>query len=170
MPIAKAKNITGKTAEFYFIQAMKNLARNEIALAIEKFHKGLSIEPSHFLCRFNHGALMLKLGLIRQAKFDFEFLAEHYPKEVNVMYNLALTVFHLGEYRQAIKVSDRLILRQQAINSKQMGDGTKQSLTDAQREGYSLLHDTHVLRSQCFWRIKQPLEAVANFKLAKRFK
>lgn len=63
------------------------------------------------------------------------------------MYNLALTVFHLGEYRQAIKVSDRLILRQQAINSKQMGDGTKQSLTDAQREGYSLLHDTHVLRS-----------------------
>lgn len=71
MPISRAKLIQGKTAEFYFIQAMKHLMRNALTTAIEELNKGLVLTPDHLLCRFNHGVIMFKLGLIRQAKYDF---------------------------------------------------------------------------------------------------
>jgi len=83
----------GKTAEFYFKSAMKHLTRNEVASAIEELHKGLVIQPDHLLCRFNHGAIMFKLGLMLQAKHDFELLASNGKnnKEHYVFFNLALT-------------------------------------------------------------------------------
>jgi len=34
---------------------------------------------------------------------------------------------------------------------------------------FELLYDTHMLKAQCLWRSNQPLEAVKNFKTAKRY-
>lgn len=56
---------SGKGPEHYFIQAMKYCERNMVPSAIEEFRKGLMIKPDHLQCRFNHGVLMFKLGLIR---------------------------------------------------------------------------------------------------------
>jgi len=64
IPIEDAKKITGKTAEYYFITAMKYCERNFLPQAIEEFRKGLCIQPTHLPCRFNHGVLMFKLGLV----------------------------------------------------------------------------------------------------------
>ena len=55
--------------------------------------KGLDLKPQHFLCRFNHGVLLFKLGLVLEAKEDFLLLSEWNPKEALVFYNLALAEF-----------------------------------------------------------------------------
>ena len=44
---------------------------NELTHAIESLEKGLAIKPTHLPCRFNHGVLMFKLGMLYHAKYDF---------------------------------------------------------------------------------------------------
>lgn len=75
MPIRRAPTSTGKGADYYFVQAGKLGLRNEITKAIDTLKRGLQIKPDHLLCRFNHGVLMFKMGLIIEATEDFQQLA-----------------------------------------------------------------------------------------------
>ena len=67
-------------------------------VAIQSLQKGLNINQTHMLCRFTHGVIMFKIGLISQAKVDFEMILHKYPKELLIKYNYALTLFQLGQY------------------------------------------------------------------------
>jgi len=68
MPMTRAPKNQGKTPDFYFMEATKLSLSNNLTQAIESLHKGLSINPIHLYCRFTHGVLMFKLGLISQAR------------------------------------------------------------------------------------------------------
>lgn len=92
MPVSKAPLAQGKTPDYYFIVAAKKALSGNLTGAIEQLKRGLLINPNHFICRFNHGVLMFKMGLIREAEKDFEQLTTH-PwgvKDAWVHYNLAL--------------------------------------------------------------------------------
>jgi tetratricopeptide (TPR) repeat protein len=119
MPIDRAPQIQGKTADFYFIQASNLCLRNNLPHAIESLTKGLAIQPDHLLCRFNHGALMFKLGLMSQARRDFEMLSPRYPKELAAHFNLALTLLQLGEYDKALDAADIIVKAAQKADSRQ---------------------------------------------------
>ena len=45
--------------------------KGELTKAIELLNRGLELKPNHYLCRFNHGVVLFKLGLIIEAKEDF---------------------------------------------------------------------------------------------------
>lgn len=91
--------------------------------------KGLAIQPDHLLCRFNHGALMFKLGLMSQARRDFEMLSPRYPKELAAHFNLALTLLQLGEYDKALDAADII------VKAAQKGDGRQQAASQRQELG-----------------------------------
>lgn len=71
-------------------------------MAIQLLKRGLELKPAHFLCRFNHGVLMFKLGLILVAISDFEMLLGLYPKEMATYFNLAICYVMTGRYKEAV--------------------------------------------------------------------
>jgi tetratricopeptide (TPR) repeat protein len=90
MPISKAPLASGKNADFYFTEAAKISLRGDLTQALEMLKKGLELKPEHFLCRFNHGVILFKLGLINEAISDFEILMNKNSKEAATAYNLAV--------------------------------------------------------------------------------
>jgi len=74
MPISRAPLAQGKTPDYYFVEAAKKSLSGDLTSAVESLKRGLIINPKHFICRFNHGVLMFKFGLIREARKDFEEL------------------------------------------------------------------------------------------------
>lgn len=100
--IDEATVTSGKGPEHYFIQAMKYCERNLIPQAIEEFRKGLMIKPDHLLCRFNHGVLMFKLGLVKQSEYDFQLLVDKKTKDPGAYYNLAVVKVQQGFYAIAL--------------------------------------------------------------------
>ena len=66
------------TADFYFKEAAKKSLAGDLTSGIELLKRGLLLKPNHFLCRFNHGVLMFKFGLIMEATKDFEMLIRNH--------------------------------------------------------------------------------------------
>jgi tetratricopeptide (TPR) repeat protein len=52
---------------------------------------------------------MFKLGLLSQARFDFDLIIDFFPKEKILKFNLALTLLQLGRYLEAISTLEPLI-------------------------------------------------------------
>lgn len=102
MPISRASITIGRNADFYFIEAGKLGMKGDLPKAIEFLKRGLEIKPNHYLCRFNHGVVLFKLGLIIEATGDFLSLLACNPKDSIVAYNLAVCQVQLGEYSNAI--------------------------------------------------------------------
>ena len=71
IPIARAPVGKGKNADFYFVEAGKKSMRGELPQAFDLLRRGLQLSPNHFLCRFSHGVLQFKFGLIMEASDDF---------------------------------------------------------------------------------------------------
>ena len=95
MPISRAR-AKGMNADYYFFEAGKKSMRGNLTAAIEQLKRGLLLNPQHFLCRFNHGVLMFKFGLITEAAQDFYELTENCPKEPWAHYNLAICLLQMG--------------------------------------------------------------------------
>ena len=81
LPISRARDPQGKTPDYYFIEAAKKSLSGDLTNAIELLKRGLLQKPKHFLCRFNHGVLMFKMGLIKEACADFEALVDEERKK-----------------------------------------------------------------------------------------
>ena len=72
MPISRAPLAQGKTPDYYFLEAAKKALGGDLTAAIEQLKRALILNPNHFICRFNHGVLMFKFGLIQEAMNDFK--------------------------------------------------------------------------------------------------
>lgn len=59
-------------ADFYFREAAKKSLMGDLTYAVDLLKRGLLMKPDHYQCRFNHGVLMFKFGLIRIAVEDFK--------------------------------------------------------------------------------------------------
>lgn len=152
IPIDRAVDGPGAGPVSYFIQACKHGYRNDLTLAIQSLHKGLAINQDHLLCRFTHGVLMFKLGLFTQAFYDFERMIELYPDELITHYNYALTCLQLNELGEAILALDYGILNK----------GFCEHTSDL--DTVDVVHDAHLLKAICLWRLDYPLEAVKNLE------
>ena len=99
MPMSRAPLAQGKTPDYYFLEAAKKSLSGDLTSAIELLKRGLLINPNHYICRFNHGVLMFKFGLIRNAIKDFERLTKHPhgKKDPWVFYNLATCLIQTGK-------------------------------------------------------------------------
>jgi len=90
IPISRAPVGKGMNSDYYFVEACKKSLRGDMPHAIELLKRGLLINPNHFLCRFNHGVLLFKFGLIVEAAQDFKELTISNPKEPLTFFNLAI--------------------------------------------------------------------------------
>jgi tetratricopeptide (TPR) repeat protein len=98
IPTGRVPNTQGKTADYYFKEAAKKSVAGELTYGIELLKKGLLINPNHMQCRFNHGVLMFKFGLVREALEDFETIVRNHPrKELWAYYNRAICLIQLEE-------------------------------------------------------------------------
>ena len=61
------------------------------------------MQPTNLLCRFNHGVLCFKLGLIVEACNDFKMVSAIHQKELAGHFNLAICLSQLGQYKQALE-------------------------------------------------------------------
>lgn len=91
MPISKAPLSSGKNADHYFVEACKLSTKGDLPKALELLKRGLELKPTHYLCRFNHGVILFKLGLILEAAQDFEKALTLSPKDPPAAYNLAVS-------------------------------------------------------------------------------
>ena len=72
MPISVAPLNNGRNADFFFVEAGKISVKGDLTKAIELLRRGLELKPNHFLCKFNHGVLLFKLGLVLEATAEFK--------------------------------------------------------------------------------------------------
>jgi len=187
-PISSAPLAQGKTPEFYFLEAAKKSLSGNLLSAIELLKRGLMINPNHGLCRFNHGVLMFKFGLIRNAKEDFEALTVHPHgcKDPWVFYNLAICLIQLGypekdqdilEQRKKGIVATAKLSRKSTVRSFEMSlskkprcDKGKEYYTRAAelcdkayalgRDDKEIIVDAMNLKGICLFRLGNLIEAV----------
>lgn len=109
MPISRAPLAQGKTPEFYFLEAAKKSLSGDLTSAIELLKRGLHINPNHFICRFNHGVLLFKFGLIKDAAEDFDMLTthQHGRRDPWVFYNLATCLIQLGRPNKPLYAQEK---------------------------------------------------------------
>jgi tetratricopeptide (TPR) repeat protein len=146
MPIARAPMTIGKNSEYYFIEAGKLSLRGDLPKALELLKRGLEIKPNHYLCRFNHGVVLFKLGLILEATSDFLQLIEANASDPVVAYNLAVCQVQLGEYGKAVTSCNITI------------EHGKQDKT--------LLYDTYKLKGICSFRLGNVQDSIRNYNFA----
>lgn len=191
MPQTRVRHLgSGKNPDFYFLKAAKQSLNNELTNAIESLNKGLAINPSHLLCKFNHGVLMYKLGLLSQARSDFQMISALYKKEFAGHYNFGMTLFQLGLYKEALDALDLIICQSKSalslLQQMLLEKSGKKDIDDEELEepakkdacqpgkkqrffDFELLHDTYMLKAQCYYRSNDPLECVKNLNLANKF-
>lgn len=90
MPSSRAPCAKGMNEDHYFVQACKKAVSGELTSAMDLLKRGLALKPNHFLCKFNHGVVQFKFGLITEACQDFQELTEIHPDESWPYYNLAV--------------------------------------------------------------------------------
>ena len=104
IPASRAPEPKGMNADFYFRKAAKKCLQSDLPHAIDLLKRGLQVSPTHYLCRFNHGVVLFKFGLIYEAAQEFWSLTEIHPKEAWPFYNFAICLIQLGQpVRQAPK-------------------------------------------------------------------
>lgn len=147
--------------------AAKLSLSNELTKAIELLNKGLAINPNHFPCRFNHGVLMFKLGLINIAKHDFEVISNMYLKENMAHFNYSLSLFQLGHYQKAIDPLEMIVkdahlalsfFQAKMKEKDQIKKGTEltsnfTSFANNQSFDFDLIYDSLMLKAQCYYRL-----------------
>lgn len=90
MPIARAPEPKGHNSDYFFKMAGKKCLRGEFPHAMYLLKRGLVQNPDHYLCRFNHGVVQFKFGLIAEAAEDFLQLTNKYENEPWPFHNLAI--------------------------------------------------------------------------------
>lgn len=96
MPVSKAPCAKGMNEDHFFVQAGKKAISGELTAAIDMLKRGLAIKPNHYLCKFNHGVVQFKFGLITEASQDFYDLTQDCPDEAWPHYNLAVCLTQMG--------------------------------------------------------------------------
>ena len=81
------------SADFFFVQAGMYSINNDQTKAMKFLHQGQLLSSNKLLHRFNHGVIMFKLGLLHQAKLDFEAVCLDHPKEFMAHFNHSLCLF-----------------------------------------------------------------------------
>ena len=96
IPISKVHQTTGRTPDYYFVEAGKKAMCGELTLAINLLKRGLALQPTHYLCRFSLAILLFKHGLLVEATSIFHELSLVQPNDALPHYNLAVCLVQLG--------------------------------------------------------------------------
>ena len=71
IPISRAPASKAMNADYYFIEAGKKAQSGQLTQALDFLRRGLGVTPSHYMCRFNYGVMLFKLGLVIEAAQQF---------------------------------------------------------------------------------------------------
>ena len=93
---------------------------------------------------------MFQIGLFYQAFKDFEVLRNAKYKDPQIIFNMALSLFQLGQYSKVLPMLEDFI---------------EEDIADKQ-----IIFDSHMLMSQCLWRTDKPLDAIKTFNKSIKYK
>lgn len=96
MPVSSGCQPKGMNSDFFFLEAAKKSLRGDLCQAVDLLKRGLKMTPGHYQCKFNHGVLMFKFGLIKEAIVDFECLVKSHPNQAWPHFNLAICLVQMG--------------------------------------------------------------------------
>ena len=104
---------------------------------------------------------MFKLGLIVEAKNDFQMVSSLYNKELSGHFNHALCLYQLGEYAAALEALSPVAAQcagalksLNKLKEKHNHDGNFQdcNLEGEKQYDYQLFQDATLLRARCLWK------------------
>lgn len=112
MPKAGA-NPFGKNPDHFFIQGIDYLNARDVESAVKCFEKGVNDKSTHFLCRFNLGYTLFKIGHFQAAVQHYEILSRQclelklhpQPKIPAVLFNKCLCELQAGMFSDAAKTA-----------------------------------------------------------------
>lgn len=161
LPIHRVPNMT---TQFIYIKAGMQCIQNKLESAMKLLNIGLQQCNNTFLYTFTHGTIMFKLGFMEKALHDFNHALILHPKDPIVHFNLALTQFQMGRYKEANETLNSVIL----LYHESISVTNKLHVFQDQnlKPDRPLMLDTHMVKAQCLWRTGQPLEAVKSFHKA----
>ena len=71
----KEANPFGKNPDYYYLMGIDYLTAKNIEQAIKCFAKGVHDKSTHFLCRFNLGYALFKVGHFQAAVIQYDIIA-----------------------------------------------------------------------------------------------
>jgi tetratricopeptide (TPR) repeat protein len=69
-------NAFGKNPDYFFKVGIDYINLRDYHSAIKNFEKGLSNKNTHYLCRFNLGYALFKIGLFQAASIHYQILSD----------------------------------------------------------------------------------------------
>lgn len=96
LPVSAGCQPKGMNADFYFREAGKKALMGNLTQALDLLKRGLTMKPDHYQCRFNHGVILFKFGLIKEAIDDFKRLTDENPRMTWPKFNLAISLIQMG--------------------------------------------------------------------------
>lgn len=183
LPVSSGCQPKGMNSDFYFREATKKALQGDLPHAMDLLKRGLLMKPAHYQCRFNHGVIMFKFGLIREAIEDFKKLIDSHPHLALPHFNLAICLMQLGvpknvALRGTIAKRSKKYLRQSTNLMAELPPWLSSSDTrydEAIKQFNQVLEicksslddlleiDANLLKAVCKYRLHLPLEAVHCF-------
>lgn len=102
----KGANPIGRNPDSYFIKGIDYLNQKDVSNAIKCFEKGVHDKSTHFLCRFNLGYILFKVGHFQAAAAHYDLLAyqcfelQLHPSRyfTSVLYNKTVVELQCGKF------------------------------------------------------------------------
>lgn len=97
------------TDNIHFKRGLEELNSNNIEKALASFERGIELEPSHNLCRYNRGVCLMKLEKYTLALIDFNEILEKEPTNATFMSERGLAKFFNGDHAGAMADLDMAV-------------------------------------------------------------
>ncbi len=94
------------TENIHFKRGLELLNANQVDKALASFERGLELDPSHTLCRYNRGVCLMKLEKYALAMIDLNLVVEKEPKNATFICERALVRYFTGDGKGAMKDLD----------------------------------------------------------------
>lgn len=90
----------------HFKRGLEQLNANKTEDALASFERGLELDPSHTLCRYNRGVCLMKLEKYALAMIDLNLVVEKEPNNATFLCERALVRYFTGDGKGAMKDLD----------------------------------------------------------------
>lgn len=94
------------TDNIHFKRGLEQLNANQIEDALASFERGLELDPTHTLCRYNRGVCLMKLEKYTLAMIDLNQVVDKEPNNATFICERALVKYFTGDGKGAMKDLD----------------------------------------------------------------
>ena len=125
-------NPNGKNPDFFFCKGIDYLSLRDYQSAIKNFEKGVTDKITHYLCRFNLGYALFKIGHYQAASQHYQILSDQCDEKIHpvrhipgILYNKAVCELQSGYYDHSAMTAEKCIALLKEIEKQKGGSVLK---------------------------------------------